>query len=77
VAGVTRKRALSPCSVPVPRSGSLNGERGLAAGSFLARQMVAAGERVLDVQPKLAAQVLRLQADAQSGRMFMHYRQGS
>jgi hypothetical protein len=40
--------------------------------------MVAAGERVLDVQPKLAAQVLRLfQAEAQSARTFMHYRQGS
>jgi hypothetical protein len=27
------------------------------AGSLLARQLVAAGERVLDVQPKLAARV--------------------
>ena len=42
------------------RSWAVEGATGL--GSLLARQLVAAGERVLDVQPKLAARVRLLQA---------------
>ena len=38
----------------------MEGARGL--GRLLAQQLVAAGERVLDVQPKLAARVRLLQA---------------
>src|SRR5215471_2827447 len=37
------------------RTGAVEGARGL--GNLLARQLVAAGERVLDVQPKLGARV--------------------
>src|SRR4029077_5367132 len=37
------------------RTGAVEGARGL--GTLLAQQLVAAGERVLDVQPKLAARV--------------------
>ena len=42
------------------RTWAVEGARGL--GRLLARQLVAAGERVLDVQPKLAARVRLLQA---------------
>jgi len=42
------------------RTWAVEGARGL--GSLLARQLVAAGERVLDVQPKLAARVRLLAA---------------
>src|SRR5436190_21855646 len=42
------------------RTWAVEGATGL--GSLLARQLVAAGERVLDVQPKLAARVRLLQA---------------
>src|SRR6188472_2477867 len=42
------------------RTWAVEGARGL--GRLLARQLVAAGERVLDVQPKLAARVRLLEA---------------
>ena len=42
------------------RTWAVEGATGL--GSLLARQLVAAGERVLDVQPKLAARVRLLEA---------------
>jgi transposase len=42
------------------RTWAVEGARGL--GGLLARQLVAAGERVLDVQPKLAARVRLLEA---------------
>jgi transposase len=43
------------------RTWPLEGARGL--GRLLAQQLVAAGERVLDVQPKLAARVRLLQTE--------------
>src|SRR6202008_4761222 len=42
------------------RTWAVEGARGL--GRLLAQQLVAAGERVLDVQPKLAARVRLLEA---------------
>src|SRR6516162_11557087 len=43
------------------RTWAVKGARGL--GRLLAQQLVAAGERVLDVQPKLAARVRLLQTE--------------
>ena len=60
-ASAAQARRLVEWAAPWPeRSWAVEGAGGL--GHLLAQQLVAAGERVLDVQPKLAARV-RLLAD--------------
>jgi transposase len=59
-ASAAQARRLLAWAAPWPRTWAVEGAGGL--GHLLARQLVAVGERVLDVQPKLAARV-RLLAD--------------
>jgi hypothetical protein len=59
---VQARRLLEWAAAWPERSWAVEGAAGL--GHLLARQLVAAGERVLDVQPKLAARVRLLAAEA-------------
>src|ERR1700761_4157718 len=59
---VQAKRLLEWAAAWPERSWAVEGAGGL--GHLLAQQLVAAGERVLDVQPKLAARVRLLAAEA-------------
>jgi len=62
-ASAVQARRLLGWAAPWPeRSWAVEGAGGL--GHLLARQLVAAGERVLDVQPKLAARVRLLAGEA-------------
>ena len=62
-ASAAQARRLLEWAAPWPeRSWAVEGAGGL--GHLLARQLVAAGERVLDVQPKLAARVRLLAGEA-------------